>query len=500
MGHRWRHSGLHLLVLEPNRGKVMLQGRFLTYQPAEHVDLADTLLSIQSGRLLVLAAVPEWVMFLGKTGESSLVALGFRWPQHVASGEAWAGVAIQGHGAVAEAATAVQPHQYPANTLHLLATPPRRVHQRMCEWYRNPKYRLQTSFCRRYEGYGDLCSCSAPFRPSVRYTQERLLMKEDIPVVIVTANNPRHLYRLLRNLFSIAGSSQTEVLVVVDGAHQETLDLTELLNVTVTVHRPEGIHSNRTNANVRFALYSVFREFPRADKAIVLEDDLLLSPDFLSFFHQTAWLLDHDPSIFCVNAFNSNSLPGVATDQSRLLRSESFPMYGWMVARSYAREVIMNWIPEGPGDWDWYLMRAWAQRGRDVVSPEVSRTFHAGNAGAHVDGFEQHLYYNRILTSHDPHTRLHNLSRSELIIRRIINNPYFHQYVIQLIQTIADTYGILYRKFLVMQSISRSLGQCCPRLGTYFWDTREIFRGLMRLRYRGSVLYVVGCPLSEVFW
>lgn len=82
-------------------------------------------------------------------------------------------------------------------------------------------------------------------------------------------------------MFTIAGGGQTEVLVVVDGAHQETLALAAVMGVETLVHRPEGVLSNRTNANVRFALYSVFRHFPGADKAIVLEDDLLLSPDFL---------------------------------------------------------------------------------------------------------------------------------------------------------------------------------------------------------------------------
>lgn len=71
------------------------------------------------------------------------------------------------------------------------------------------------------------------------------------------------------------------MLVVVDGTQQETLALAAVMGVDTLVHRPEGILGNRTNANVRFALNSVFRHFPRADKAIVLEDDLLLSPDFL---------------------------------------------------------------------------------------------------------------------------------------------------------------------------------------------------------------------------
>ena len=54
------------------------------------------------------------------------------------------------------------------------------------------------------------------------------------------------------------------------------------------------------------------------------------------------------------------------------------------------------------GDWDWWLTWEDLRKGRDVVSPEVSRTFHAGSAGLHVNGFEQELYFNRMIYNQDP--------------------------------------------------------------------------------------------------
>ncbi|XP_050738807.1 protein O-linked-mannose beta-1,2-N-acetylglucosaminyltransferase 1-like [Eriocheir sinensis] len=504
--HFWPNSGVHLVVLGPWRQVMMLQ-RFLTYQPAEHLDLAAALASIQPGRVVVLAAAPDFALFLGRAAVEALGSLGFQLSPRMARGEAWAGVAITGVGVVAEGATTLQEGVYPATSLHLTAVTQPRDHAFECKWHSEPGRELQASFCRQYEGYGDFCACQRPFTPDIKYRQERVMVKEEIPVVIVTANKPRHLYRLLRNLFTIEGGGQTEVLVVVDGAHQETLALAGVMGVETLVHRPEGVHSNRTNANVRFALYSVFRQYPRADKAIVLEDDLLLSPDFLSFFHQAAWVLDSDPTVFCVNAFNSNSLPDTAADVSQLLRSEGFPMYGWMVGRSYARQVVTNWIPQGPGDWDWWLMKAWAQRNRDVVSPEVSRTFHAGNAGEHVDGFEQHLYYNRILTSTQPGTRLRDISgvvlnnyvqhlaseiqRAELVMpdprERDFLPPGRPGPFVAFVR--AGTRNDEFYSFRVFLLSTR----------TYYWDTREIFRGVMRLRLQGRLFYIVGCPLSELF-
>lgn len=57
--HFWPHSGVHLLVTG-HRGEVMMRQRFLTYQPAEHVDLAAALAALQPGRVVILAGVVRW--------------------------------------------------------------------------------------------------------------------------------------------------------------------------------------------------------------------------------------------------------------------------------------------------------------------------------------------------------------------------------------------------------------------------------------------------------
>lgn len=77
--------------------------------------------------------------------------------------------------------------------------------------------------------------------------------------------------------------------MVADGGIQETLSLAQVLGVAAVAHRPQGVASNRTNANVRFALYTVFSHFPQADKAIVLEDDLILSPDFFRYLRNNQY-------------------------------------------------------------------------------------------------------------------------------------------------------------------------------------------------------------------
>ena len=65
----------------------------------------------------------------------------------------------------------------------------------------------------------------------------------------------------------------------------------------------------------------------------------------LRYFHATAWLLDSDPSIYCINSFSLNSFPSVAADATRLRRAEVFPQFGWMVSRDWAEQILPMWVP-----------------------------------------------------------------------------------------------------------------------------------------------------------
>ncbi|XP_069970982.1 protein O-linked-mannose beta-1,2-N-acetylglucosaminyltransferase 1 [Penaeus vannamei] len=226
------------------------------------------------------------------------------------------------------------------------------------------------------------------------------------------------------------------------------------------------------------------------------------------FFHQTSWLLDRDPSVYCVNAFNSNSLPGVASDPTKVLRSEAFPMYGWMVRRAYALQAVLGWIPYGVGDWDFWLMRADSQRGRDLVSPEVSRTLHAGSSGTHVDGFEHRVYYGRMKMTDDPDVKVENLTSIFLdnYMRNLTDeiksaemlspNP---------LEEVLVPEGHPGPFVVFVRSGTRndefySFRVFMMSLHTYYGDMREVFRGVMRFRVQGGrLLYVVGCPLSQEF-
>ncbi|CAL4087880.1 unnamed protein product, partial [Meganyctiphanes norvegica] len=531
-------GGLVLVALHERNGDLMLSRRFRTYEPADHLNLAQTLRSLQPGRIVVIAGLPDFIQYLGPDGMSALNKLCISLLRYSALGEPWAAVAVQdpvsqNWRVLGEALATHYPEATTRNLAINVQVARKSNSESHCGWSRLHSHLSdQAAFCDDYEGYGELCHCTDTYVPSKAPKPARISMFDQMPLVIVTANKPYHLYRLVRNLDNVLGSKETPKLVVIDGLHEETFHLCRLLHLDIVVHRPQGTPKEvtRTNMAIRFALFTVFNHFPEARLAIVLEDDLLLSPDLLSFFHQTASVLQSDPSLYgVVNAFGQNSFPNTASDPTAVLRADMYPQYGWMATRAWAEEVLPLWVKEESGnDWDWLLFNEDVRKGRHVLVPEVSRTAHAGTAGQHVTGWEQLNYFNGRLHNLRPNVTLKNLDRLntdkyadwfEREIRqaskiKLTDHPchalpiYDNQtgpYVLYVGATGRDDH---YNGYFLMQTC----------LGTDDQEVKETYEGVIRLRVRPykhkpkgngysnntdtqivkhKVLYIVGCPLSK---
>ncbi|XP_047474982.1 protein O-linked-mannose beta-1,2-N-acetylglucosaminyltransferase 1-like [Penaeus chinensis] len=532
-GYYVSHTGMHVVVLHPSRGHVMLARQFLTQEPSEDRNLVACLESLMPGNILIVAAVPEAVMFLGPDAVARLEEMGASRIRYLARHETWVMVAH----------TPTRPYRPPrfypvlkpnvtkpavplgrvwAESLSLrrllgngtssavdMTTYVPKFEATKCAWHEDVAMLDQHKFCDSYDGYVRLCRCHDPVTSSLRYSASEIEIREVIPVAMLTAIKPFNFYRQLLNLLETPGAAQTPILVLIDGPQKEIIRLAKLFGLDVLIHRPQGEKGSTTllNMHFRFSVHNVFNFFPGVDKAIILEDDLLLSPDFLSYFHQTAWLLDADPTITHVNAFSTNSYPDVAYDPTVLRRIEMFPQFGWMVKRNWAQEMFQFWVSENEtADWDWWLSGARQRQGRDALLPEVSRTFHAGAAGAHVTGWAQEHLFNNMIFNQDPHVKLKGLNdltkdRYEAKIRRDI----YRAVLLNLTKSPCDgpilppnqpgpfkifveamTNNDEYDSFYVMQSC----------LHGYIQDTRDMFRGSLRFNLKGRVLYVVGCPMS----
>ena len=64
---------------------------------------------------------------------------------------------------------------------------------------------------------------------------------------------------------------------------------------------------------------------------IIIEEDLDVSLDFFYYFSQTLPLMDSDPSLYCVSAWNDQGYDHSCQDPALLYRVETMPGLGWWV-------------------------------------------------------------------------------------------------------------------------------------------------------------------------
>ena len=142
-----------------------------------------------------------------------------------------------------------------------------------------------------------------------------------------------------------------------------------------------------------------YNQYPLPERVIILEEDLRIAPDFFAYFEATAPLLDKDPNLLAISAFNDNGYQQQVADTKRLLRSDFFPGLGWMMTRNtWVNDIGIKW-PNGY--WDDWLREPQQRKGRQFIRPEVTRTFHIGEkGGVSANQFGNNL--NRVMLNNDP--------------------------------------------------------------------------------------------------
>lgn len=137
----------------------------------------------------------------------------------------------------------------------------------------------------------------------------------------------------------------------------------------------------------RFGLYRAFQQ-RRHSHVIVLDDDMQASPDLLLYFEAMAPLLEVDPTLWCISAWNDNSrAAGFRWDAKRMMRTSYFPGQGWLLRRQLWDEIGSTW-PHN--DFDTWMRLPDISHGRDCIAPEVNRIQMIDSAGPHQQNMTWH--------------------------------------------------------------------------------------------------------------
>ncbi|XP_055873224.1 alpha-1,3-mannosyl-glycoprotein 2-beta-N-acetylglucosaminyltransferase-like isoform X2 [Biomphalaria glabrata] len=176
----------------------------------------------------------------------------------------------------------------------------------------------------------------------------------------------------------------------------------------------------------KWALNQIFVTF-NYSAVIIVEDDLDISPDFFEYFSATYPILQQDPLLWCVSAWNDNGKDGMVSEEADLLyRTDFFPGLGWMIEKKIWMELSTKW-PET--FWDDWMRHPEQRKGRECIRPEICRTSTFGKKGVSKGlYFDKHLKFIKLNSEFVPFTKmdLSYLSKAkydEMFIKKVYSSP-----------------------------------------------------------------------------
>ncbi|XP_063859957.1 protein O-linked-mannose beta-1,2-N-acetylglucosaminyltransferase 1-like isoform X1 [Scylla paramamosain] len=407
-------SGCHLRVVNPHTGRVTLARYFNTQDHLFDQELSRVLTSLREGRLVLLTSYHDVSGRLGTDARDALHALGSWAAPHLGFKDAWTWAWVVGGSTLAEVlVTNAQGILTQPNPLALhLSLPPPAPSERFCNtWPSGDLWEKRRTLCDLHDGFGDLCSCDLPYpfpSDATTTTTKPAWWRGRVAVVVVAADRPQYLYRLLRQLLGQPGMTPDLVLVSVDGDNEgarASASVAEVLGLRHLTHRSEqgtaSYISPRISRSLRFALFKALETFPLEDKFIILEDDLVLAPDFHSYMQQTSALLGApEEAVYAVSAFSHLAASHTAHNAARLQRATTFPSCGWMTTRAFLEETLPKWPDAHVGtDWDYWMGTEVVRGGKELVLPEVPSYYsrwhprlpHGWRHGTLVQGAPSHI-------------------------------------------------------------------------------------------------------------
>ena len=158
----------------------------------------------------------------------------------------------------------------------------------------------------------------------------------DLPIALLTCNRLELLEQTIQSLLAVTGISK-DIIIFQDGEVPGVVSIAKKYNLQLVQNkgrsslRQDG--AARIAKHYKFSLTSIFEMRPEAPAVIIIEDDLLFSPDFYQYFIHTAPLLEQDPSTLLISAWNDNGFKGRVQDPYELRRTDYFPGLGWLLTR-----------------------------------------------------------------------------------------------------------------------------------------------------------------------
>ena len=325
-----RSRGLYVIILNQQTGALMVSEVFDFYGGDSNNDFSRFLNSVKHSRIAIFLIKDEASTGFTKLGRSAIIGFGCHLVHDIAFRDNWACITRPRVGLVTEGIVKKPRDSAWANPAKVRTSVKLEKYLNyidQCKYADNGEGHVRKLFCQKYEGYWDVCNCTVQL-----FKEPPKLMTNNVahaPVVIIASNRPRYLFRMLYKLLKVPGANRKMMTVFIDGIYNETRAVAELFGLRVIINEIECTKICRIQQHYKKSLSRVFDDFPRADAAIILEEDLEVSDDIFDYFSQTYPLFEKDSSIYCISAWNDQGYLHSVLDPSLLYRVETMPGLGW---------------------------------------------------------------------------------------------------------------------------------------------------------------------------
>ncbi|XP_053635965.2 protein O-linked-mannose beta-1,2-N-acetylglucosaminyltransferase 1 [Cherax quadricarinatus] len=368
-------QGITLSILHQRTSSLIFHKVFpLEEYWAHYMDLEWHLERVSAGRVVVMSVAVGGTVGV-RYAAHHLTQLGSLLAHHLTPATHWTWTFIKGGRTFSETAVlrGTAPH-HTHTILPLSHLPPPNTQTSSLEAHR-------WHYCDTHGAMGGLCDEFSPdplpWPSPPPVTQQSALA--GVPVVMTAGQRYQYLYYSLTALLAAPGAQHNNIMVVVGDAPPATIQLLRLLNVTFTTLPLPQQHNEHLFRYYGGVFQLLAATFPDAWAAIVIEEDVQVSPDFFSYMSQTLWLLQADPTLYCVNAYGSTK--DLSHHASRIYRGENQVSWGYAITLDFVREALRAWrrpeLATGSLQYDYWLYKNVAG-GRECIFPDVSRTRHFG--------------------------------------------------------------------------------------------------------------------------
>ncbi|XP_076088215.1 protein O-linked-mannose beta-1,2-N-acetylglucosaminyltransferase 1-like isoform X1 [Mytilus galloprovincialis] len=503
-----KNRGIHIAVLNQATGSVMSKNIFDTYSQHEDEALLSYLKKISNGRIIVFTIKDEASFHLKSEARQYLKEMGSEKIENLAFRDTWAFIVKKGGKKIAETHGKSPALDSWGEKVTIQATIDLvNIKDTECHWEETKINQRRQTFCNKVEGYGDICSCTHP--DPVVFPQKKLIPNNigKVPIVIIASDRPHYLFRMLKNLLQIPGADPKMITVFIDGYFDEPLQVTKLFGLRGIQHTPLGVRNARVSQHYKASLTATFNLYPESKYAIIIEEDLDVSPDFLNYFSQTLHLLEEDESLYCISAWNDQGYNHSCKDETLLYKVETMPGLGWLLKRKlYKNELEPQWpTPEKQWDWDMWMRTNMIRKDRECIIPDISRTYHFGSKGLNMNPYFQEVYFKKHSFLTKPNVKLKDVDR--------MKKDAYEELIVELIKSSAildHTLDPCKENFIPHNQLEPHLMYISMNISTdyvtwkqlakcyHLWDldVRGFHKSMWRLFINGTPVMMVGVPAS----